>query len=105
WYSRNGLRVEGEGIMLGKAARVWSLGIAIACTVLVGCGSDSSSATLNESTARGTLIYDPPFRIASLDAATFAAQLTASASGQALLALSGPPACGVDFYHVEYQTV
>lgn len=91
--------------MLGKAARVWSLGIAIACTVLVGCGSDSSSATLNESTARGTLIYDPPFRIASLDAATFAAQLTASASGQALLALSGPPACGVDFYHVEYQTV
>ncbi len=91
--------------MLGTAARVWSLGIAIACAALAGCGSDSSSATLDTSTDRGTLIYDPPFRIASLDAPTFAAQLKASASGQQLLALAGTPACGVDFYHVEYQTV
>jgi poly(3-hydroxybutyrate) depolymerase len=57
------------------------------------------------STDRGTLIYDPPFRIASLDAATFDAQLSTTAAGQQLVALAGAPACGVDFYHVEYNTV
>ncbi len=78
----------------------------VGCALLLtGCGHDSSSATLGSSTDRGTLIYDPPFRIASLDAATFGAQLGASDSGKALLAIAGNPACGVDFYHVEYNTV
>ncbi len=88
-----------------RASRIVTLGIALVCSALGGCGSDSPSATLNSGTDRGTLTYDPPFRIASLDAATFAAQLKASSSGQQLLALAGTPTCGVDFYHVEYYTV
>ncbi len=47
----------------------------VGCALLLtGCGHDSSSAMLGGDTERGTLIYDPPSRIASLDAATFGAQ-------------------------------
>jgi acetyl esterase/lipase len=60
---------------------------------------------MNTSTDRGTLLYDPPFRIASLDAATFTGRISATASGKALLAVAGTPTCGVDFYHLEYNTV
>ena len=91
--------------MIRTATRIGTMGIALACAAISGCGSDSSTANLNTGTDRGTLTYDPPFRIASLDAATFDAQLKASATGQQLLLLAGTPACGVDFYHVEYYTV
>jgi acetyl esterase/lipase len=87
------------------AARLCAAGIAVICTALAGCGSDSGTATVGTSTDRGALIYDPPFRIASLDAATFGAQLGATTAGQELLAVAGAPACGVDFYHLEYNTV
>jgi len=87
------------------AAGICALGIAIGCTSLASCGSDSSSATMGTSTDRGTLVYDPPFRIASLNAADFASQLGASPAGHSLLLVAGAPACGVDFYHIEYNTV
>jgi alpha/beta superfamily hydrolase len=60
---------------------------------------------MGTSTDRGTLVYDPPFRIASLNAADFGSQLGATAAGQSLLLVAGAPACGVDFYHLEYNTV
>lgn len=91
--------------MVRTATRIGTVGLALACAAMSGCGSDSSSAMLNTGTDRGTLTYDPPFRIASLDAAAFGAELKASGTGQQLLALAGTPACGVDFYHVEYYTV
>ena len=72
---------------------------------LTACGSDSMTSVMPAGTARGSLIQDPPFRIASLDAATFGAELGASASGKQLLQVSGPPSCGVDFYYLQYNTV
>jgi len=57
------------------------------------------------STDRGALLFDPPFRIASLTATDFGSQLGATSAGAGLLAVAGPPACGVDFYHIEYNTV
>jgi len=96
--------VEGGDTMLRLAAGICAIGIAIGCTGLAGCGSDSSSATVGTSTDPGTLLYDPPFRIASLNAADFGTQLNASSGGQGLLAVAGAPACGVDFYHLEYNT-
>jgi hypothetical protein len=86
-------------------AGICAIGIAIACTGLAGCGSDTETATLNTSTDRGTLLYDPPFRIASLTAADFQSQLGANAAGAGLLTIAGAPTCGVDFYHIEYNTV
>jgi hypothetical protein len=85
---------------------VWTAAIAIACASLAGCGSDSQTTQQNtQTTTRGTLIYDPPFRIASLSAQAFQAELGATSQGSELLQLSGAPVCGVDFYHFEYYTV
>ena len=88
------------------AARSWALCVAGALALgLGGCGTDTTSGTTGTSTARGTLIEDPPFRIASLDAATFGAELGASPSGAQLLQVAGAPTCGVDFYYLKYNTV
>jgi pimeloyl-ACP methyl ester carboxylesterase len=81
-----------------------SLGVAFAAALLAACGSDSPTATPAASTAHGTLAVSPPLRVASADAATFQAQLSASASGAQLLQLTGPPTCGVDFYYIKFWT-
>jgi len=78
---------------------------AVAAVLLAACGSNSTTSDVATSTTRGTLIENPPLRIASLDAATFTAQLHATASGQQLLAITGAATCGVDFYYVQYWTV
>jgi dienelactone hydrolase len=72
--------------------------------VLGACGSDSPTSPIAVSTARGTLVENPPFRIASLDAAAFQAQLAASAFAP-FLPLTGAPVCGVDFNYMHYWTV
>jgi hypothetical protein len=73
---------------------------------LCACGGSSSqTGTTSTSTAHGTLALDPPFRIASVDAATLSAQLGASASGAQLLELTGTPKCGVDFYYIKFWTL
>lgn len=72
---------------------------------LTACNDGSSGAAVDPSTAPGTLIYDPPIRLASLSATALAAQLNSSQAGQQLLALAGTPACGVDFHYFQYQTV
>src|SRR5882762_7648896 len=77
-----------------------------AALVLAACGNDSPTSTIDTtSTTRGTLIEDPPLRIASLDAPTLNAELMASAAGQQLLLVTGAPACGVDFHYFHYWTV
>jgi predicted dienelactone hydrolase len=91
--------------MTRLASGLFAIGIAIGCGWLSGCGSDSTSVSAGVSTDPGTLIYDPPFRIASLNAADFGAALGATDSGKSLLAVAGTPSCGVDFYHIEYNTV
>ena len=86
--------------------RTWPMLVAGALAVaLTGCGTDSPTASTTTSTARGTLLHDPPLRIASLTAATFTASLNASASGAQLLEVAGAPTCGVDFYYIQYNTV
>jgi len=73
--------------------------------LLAGCGSSTHTATVDTSTDRGTLIYNPPARLASLDAPTLTEQLGSTTAGQQLLELAGTPNCGVDFYYIEYYTV
>src|ERR1700723_338725 len=78
------------------------LGAALLCS----CGGSSSpTATVAASTAHGTLAVNPPFRIASLNAAAFQAQLAASSSGAQLLQITGNPSCGVDFYYIKFWTL
>ncbi|MEJ0005298.1 MAG: prolyl oligopeptidase family serine peptidase [Steroidobacteraceae bacterium] len=102
--------MSGQSQQHRPAVRIWALCLAGAVAAgLTGCGSDSTSgggtAGSTSAITRGSLIHDPPFRIASLDAATFGAELGASASGAQLLQIAGTPTCGVDFYYIEYNTV
>lgn len=76
-----------------------------ALLLLAGCGSDTQTSAVDTGTTRGTLVENPPLRIAAVDAATLKAELMASASGQQLLQLAGDPACGVDFNYMHYWTV
>ncbi len=81
-------------------------GVAAAFVLLAGCGTDTQTSTIAMDTSRGTLVENPPLRIASLTADALAAELTASGtSGQQLLQIAGTPVCGVDFHYFHYQTV
>jgi hypothetical protein len=86
---------------------VWKYSaVGLAATLLAACGGSSSpTATVATSTAHGTLSVNPPFRIASLNAAALQAELGASASGAQLLQITGNPTCGVDFYYVKFWTL
>jgi hypothetical protein len=80
-----------------------AMGVALLVTACGGTNTETSA--VDTSTARGTLVEDPPFRIASLDATTFQAELASTASGQQLLQVTGNPTCGVDFYYLKFYTV
>jgi acetyl esterase/lipase len=81
------------------------LSVALGAALLCACGSSSQTSAVAPSTAHGTLAVNPPFRIASLNAATFQAELGATGTGAQLLQIAGTPACGVDFYYVKFWTV
>ncbi len=86
--------------------RVWGrLVILLGTTLLVACGADSETSQQSSSTSPGTLAVNPALRIASLNAATLSAELAASGEGAALLAVTGAPTCGVDFYYIEFWTL
>ncbi len=80
--------------------------LALAALLLAACGGSSSpTATVSAATTPGTLSVNPPFRIASLDAAALQAALSATATGAQLLQLTGNPVCGVDFYYLKFMTL
>lgn len=86
--------------------KIGALGMVAATLGLAACGgSNTPTATVASSNDRGTLIDNPPLRVASLTATAFTAQLSATSSGPPLLELAGTPACGVDFYYFKYWTV
>lgn len=78
---------------------------AVAAALVSACGSSGDTSAVASSNSRGTLVENPPFRIASLDAATFSADVAAQPSGAQLLQLTGQPTCGVDFYYIRFWTV
>ncbi len=79
--------------------------VVLAAALTCACGSSSQTAVTSVSTAPGSLALDPPFRIASLTAATFGAELAGSTTGAQLLAITGAPSCGVDFYYIKFWTL
>jgi acetyl esterase/lipase len=80
--------------------------IAFGAVLTAACGQSSGgTGTVSTSMAHGTLAVNPPFRIASLDAATLQGQLAVTASGAQLLEVTGNPICGVDFYHILFWTL
>src|ERR1700748_3338680 len=80
--------------------------VALAAVLVAACGASSSqTAQVSSSTTPGTLAVNPPFRIASLNAATFAAERGATPAGAQLLQVANAPRCGVDFYYIKFWTV
>jgi len=78
----------------------------LSAAYLFGCGGSSSqTGTTSAATTPGTLAENPPLRIASLDAATFQGELAGTSTGAQLLEITGNPACGVDFYYVQFWTL
>lgn len=82
---------------------------ALAAAVLTACSGGGDVATgpaVDLTTARGTLVANPPIVLASFPtAADFNAALSATASGRSLLQLAGTPKCGINFHYMEYNTV
>jgi hypothetical protein len=81
------------------------MSVALSAALLCACGSSSQTSAVSPSTDHGTLAENPPFRIASLNAATFQAELAGTSSGAQLLQITGNPSCGVDFYYVKFWTL
>lgn len=77
--------------------------------VLAACGgSDSSGDPAPPPTpapVRGSLIQSPPARTASLTPVELLATLTGSSISQQILQFIAVSGCGVDIYHLEYNTV
>lgn len=84
------------------------------CAGLAACGggggssgsADTQPPIHDPSMERGTLVQNPPARVASLDKT--AVSTAASQFGQfgaQLLSVAGSPKCGIDIHRVEYATV
>ena len=86
-----------------KSARFLPLGAALAI-ILTACGGSPSSPRIDDtSTERGAPLRNSPTRLQSLDVAGVGTQL--KKFGPYLIEISGAPKCGIDFYHLEYNTV
>jgi len=105
------LRQIKEGIMLRN---LLSVGVAMLAAALAACsdGTGGSTAGGDTSGKPGSLIFNPPLRVATLTAGDLAAQLNAQGtSGQQLLALAtanitpGVLPCGVDIHYIQYGTL
>lgn len=89
---------------MNKVLKSWA--VALAAAFVAACGGDGSqSAPASVSRSPGTVAINPPFRIASLDAATLGAELGATSSGAQLLQITGAPSCGVDVYYLKFYTL
>ena len=83
-----------------------ALGAMAAALLVTACGSDTQTSVENPSTSHGTLVENPPLRIASLSASAFQTQIAATGTtGQQLLEVTGNPQCGVDFYYLKFYTL
>src|SRR5271165_856619 len=88
---------------MSKMLRPWLM--ALGAVVLTACGGKGTNTSVySTSTTPGTPTYNPPFRIASIDAVTLAQQVGLTPEGLALLDLAGKPVCGIDVYYLKFAT-
>ncbi len=83
---------------------------ALTAAVLTACGGGGGDVApgpaIDLTTARGTLVANPPVVLASFPTAVdFKNVLNSSASGKGLLQVAGDPKCGINFHYMEYNTV
>lgn len=84
--------------------------LTLVAVLMAACSSSNTdTSTANTSGSEGAAEYNPPVRIASINAADFSAELNASSTGQQLVQLMTAASltvkCGVDFYYLTFWTV
>jgi pimeloyl-ACP methyl ester carboxylesterase len=72
---------------------------------VVAVGGCHDNATSKTPTTRGTLVENPPMRVAHFSANDFETELNSSEEGQSLLSIAGTPQCGIDVHYIDYVTV
>lgn len=88
-----------------------AVGASLLVAACGGGGGGGATGSQNSAPARGELMQTPPPRITSLTVEDYNLRLSASASGQGLLALSsglatgGTVPCGIDVQYIKYGTV
>ena len=80
--------------------------LALWVLMLAACSSsDDEPAGGSGTPARGSLIQNPPARIASFTASNLFAVMSASTAGQQILQLIAGPRCDIDVHQLQYNTV
>lgn len=86
----------------------WStLGLVVVVAALAGCGSKSAStppASTPPSPQPGTLIDNPPTKVATYAPSDLLNLLGGSDLGKTFLQLAYTPQCTITVYHLTYQT-
>src|SRR5688572_23521061 len=79
----------------------------VALVAVYGCSSndDESMAPAPSAPARGTLLENPPPRLASYTVADLLSRISSNDFAKPLLELALSPTCGVDVHQIRYQTV
>jgi poly(3-hydroxybutyrate) depolymerase len=80
--------------------------LALWVLMLAACSSsDDEPAGGSGTPARGSLIQNPPARIASFTASNLFAVVSVGTAGQQILQLIAGPRCGIDVHQLQYNTV
>jgi len=92
--------------MLTRSSRTLPAVFALAL-LASGCRFDSNggSSAMPGTPARGTLLTSPPEKLASYNSSDLFSLLGADALGKELLSLTYNPACSIDVYQIQYETV
>ena len=95
----------------------WLGGLVIVCALTACGGGRTDTIHTSPTPARGTLLQNPPERLATFSAASLLARLAANAAplgapldvsvaaSEYLLAQGGTPLCDIAVYHIRYATV
>jgi hypothetical protein len=83
---------------------------ALAAAVLItGCKNDltggNNSGTGGSTPTRGQLLTNPPMKVASYSTSDLLSLLGADSLGTELITLAYSPACSIDVYEIQYETV
>jgi pimeloyl-ACP methyl ester carboxylesterase len=81
----------------------------VAACLFIGCKNDPFSKNTDNppsgSPARGQLLTNPPTKVASYSTSDVLSLLGADSLGLELIALAYSPACAIDVYQIQYETV
>ncbi len=84
------------------------LPVLAAALLIGGCGGKSDDSSMTPpaamAPARGTLLTNPPMKLASYSASDLLSMLGVDSLGKELITLTYNPTCSIDVYQIQYET-